>query len=206
MIAEKAPHSPVILRSAGFRQRATVVNPLRLTDESRIPRHLEDFFRRVLVAALGPDGFAFVKLDRADPAPPGCAPSARRFDCRCISTLRASRIDPGDVSELAQIEIGVEFAIDAGKQVQIESGRSRRLRRRRPRAVVRSASPGRSRAEVNRRVAECARTSPEIQFRRDDRNFRWCCRETARRDAGRVGGGRPLPAIHRDIRAQSRRC
>jgi len=31
-------------------------------------------------------------------------------------------VDAGDMSELAQVEIGIEFAIDAGEQVEIESG------------------------------------------------------------------------------------
>ena len=72
------------------------------------------------MAALRPDSLAFEKLDA----------EIRRRDAHRLLPLGLQMhfdapgvvIDPGDVSELAQVKIGVEFAINAGQQVEIKSG------------------------------------------------------------------------------------
>jgi hypothetical protein len=95
------------------------VNPLCLADEAGLVRHLEDLSRRVLVAALGPDGLTLEKLDA----------QIRRRNAHRLPPLGLQMhfnapgvvINPGDVSELAQVKIGIELAIDPGQQVEVKS-------------------------------------------------------------------------------------
>jgi hypothetical protein len=95
------------------------VNPLCLTGEAGIARHLQDLFRGVLVAALRPDSLTLEKLDA----------QIGRGDAHRLPPLGLQMhfdtpsfvVDPGYVDELAQVKVGVEFAIDAGQQVEIKS-------------------------------------------------------------------------------------
>ena len=47
-----------------FGERPFLVNPLRAANEAGVARKLEGFLGEIFVAAFGPDGFAFEKLNQ----------------------------------------------------------------------------------------------------------------------------------------------
>ena len=72
------------------------------------------------MAAFGPDGFAFEKLNQQF----GARNRDGLLDGREQMHLNASRlvIDAGNVLEVAEIKIGIELAIDASQQVEVKRG------------------------------------------------------------------------------------
>src|ERR1019366_1445813 len=109
-----------------LRERPLLVDPLCLAAKTGVACHLEDFLRRILVATFRPDSLALQKFD----------PKVRRRDAYHLPPhgpqvhLDAARlvIDPCHVGELPKVKVGIEFAIDAGQQVEIECRRHSEFR------------------------------------------------------------------------------
>jgi hypothetical protein len=112
-------HNKLFRDQQVLRKRPLLINPLRLAAEAGIARHLEDFFSRVFVAALRPDCLPFQEFDAhirrryTHRLPP--LGSQMHFDAPGFA------VDSGCMDELPQIKIRIEFAIDAGQQVEIKS-------------------------------------------------------------------------------------
>ena len=115
-------------------------------------------------------------------------------------------IDSGDVLKLCEIEVGIEFAIDASQQIQVEGrGHSQFV------VVGRQQLSGGflQIGSEQKRVAglkNAANFGKKSECRRGDRSSRSCFPGTARGDAGRSSGAQPLRAAHQDIRARSPEC
>ena len=96
---------------------------------------------------------------------------------RCISMRLLLLVPACLVLEVAQIEIGAQFAIDARQQIQIE-GRGDAggivVGSQHPVASFTRSAPSSRHRRAGARAADRA----ETRGRRCARNCRWCCRET----------------------------
>jgi hypothetical protein len=120
------PAAPSPTRRSGRDQKTLdegpfVIDPLRLAAETSgrgEPRH---FLGRVLVAALRPDRFVLAQRERESHRAQGDGLRAGRAQVH----LDAARggVVAGQMPEPRQREVGVELAVDAREQVDVEGGR-----------------------------------------------------------------------------------
>src|SRR5579862_793997 len=103
-----------------FSEGPLIVDPLCFAAESGDASRFKDFFERIFVAALSPDSFAFEELDGNFGG--GNLNRLITFRAKVHFNAASCVVDPGKVLELREIKIGVEFAIDAGEQVEVERG------------------------------------------------------------------------------------
>ena len=97
-----------------------MIDPLRLAAEAGVLRQADEFVLRIFVGAFRPDGLILFELDR----------DGSFGDCDLLPGAGAEVhfdtagffIEDGEVPELLQVEVSAEFAIDAGKKVEIERG------------------------------------------------------------------------------------
>src|ERR1700692_4660342 len=95
-----------------------IVNPLRFAAETGSDRHVANFLKRIFITAFSPDGFAFQKLNREL----SCIDIHRLAAHGAKVHLHAAilMIDCCLVLKLRNIEVGVEFSVEARQQVQIK--------------------------------------------------------------------------------------
>ena len=103
-----------------FGEAPRLIHPLRLTVEAGMVCQADKFVMRIFVGAFGPDCFVFFELNgdgsfRDDDFLPGAGAEVHFDAVRCF-------IEDGDVRELLEVEVGAEFAIDAGEKVEVEGG------------------------------------------------------------------------------------
>ncbi len=103
-----------------FRERPLIIDPLRGATEAGGAGQGNHFWQRVFVTALSPDGFALEKFNGKLSGVNGNGLAAHGPQVHFNATSLV--INSCDVLELRQIEVSVQFAIDASQQVQIEGG------------------------------------------------------------------------------------
>src|SRR5450631_3004698 len=124
-----APRRPRVLRmtaDASARDQQVLgeapffVDPLRFATETRVLGDVGDFVSGIFVAAFCPDGFTRLQRDREL----GGGNVYRLFAVGQDVHFHAAGypVEFGDVFELGKVEVGVELAIHAGQQVEIEGG------------------------------------------------------------------------------------
>ena len=98
-----------------------MVDPLRFALESRDLGQARDLVVRILVAVLSPDGFAVLERDLQI----GGVNRDGLLLQRLQMHLDASGlgIESRQVTELIQLEIRIQLAIDADQKIEIERGR-----------------------------------------------------------------------------------
>jgi len=109
-----------------FRKWPLLIDPLRLAAETGGASHRKHFLWRVFVAAFGPDRFTREKLDEklGGGNMHGLAAHGSQMHLHASGFV----IDSGHVLKLREIEVGIQFAIDARQQIQVEgSGYSQRV-------------------------------------------------------------------------------
>src|ERR1700691_2992141 len=109
---------PLFRNQQVLREGPLLVDPLCLAAEAGGARHRKYFLRRVFVAAFGPDGFALDKLytQFGGTNMHGLAAQGLEMHLDAASLM----IDSGHMLKLREIEIGIQFAIDASQQIQVE--------------------------------------------------------------------------------------
>ena len=103
-----------------FGERPFLVDPLHLASKASRTGHAKDFLGGVFVAALSPDGFVVFKFDdEIGPWDPYNLPPHRlQVHFHAVATP----VNLGGVLEVGEVEIGLEFIIDAGEQIEIKCG------------------------------------------------------------------------------------
>src|SRR5208282_5362449 len=113
-----ANSSQLLRNEQVFGKGPLFIDPLGFAPEAGIVRDLKYLFCGVFVAAFRPDRFSLKEFDR----------DLRRWNADRLSLfgkqmhLDAARIviDSRHMSELTQVKIGIELAIDTGKQVEVK--------------------------------------------------------------------------------------
>src|SRR6185312_4702169 len=101
-------------------KRPFVVDPLRLAVEPRDVGQARDFVVRILVAVLGPDGFAILESDLQIRGMNRDRLLAQRLQMHLYAS--GLRIESRQVTELIQVEIRIQLPVDTDQKIEIERG------------------------------------------------------------------------------------
>ena len=111
---------PLLCDPEIFGKTPRLIHPLRLAVEAGVVCEADEFVMRIFVGAFGPDSFVLFELNgygglRDGNFLPGAGAEVHFDTVRCF-------IEDGEVRELRKVEVGAEFAIDSGQEVEIEGG------------------------------------------------------------------------------------
>src|ERR1035441_4550603 len=104
-----------------LRKRPLIVHPLRLRAEAASISQFRDLPLGVLMTALRPDRLA--RPERHGEAAPAYIHHLPPFRSQVHLDTAGRLVEPGDMLELAKIEVAVQFPVDPPQQVQVERRR-----------------------------------------------------------------------------------
>src|SRR5437899_220801 len=104
-----------------LREGPLQVHPLGVTTEADTPSHVDNLVGGVFVGALGPDGFIFGEFHGETGLADADGLVASRAEMHFDAALHL--VVPHGVAKPREVKIGIELAVDARQQIQIERSR-----------------------------------------------------------------------------------